>query len=101
ARRATIPRRSDHWGSAACPGRSGGGSRSSTCGTSRIGARERITDDSSRSRPPANRLKRLTNLPDGHLVNSGVQVVLTTHSDTLLQQLNILMHLHGHPRREE
>ncbi len=35
------------------------------------------------------------------LVNSGAQVVITTHSDTLLQQVNILMYLHGHPRRDE
>jgi hypothetical protein len=34
------------------------------------------------------------------LVNSGVQMVITTHSDTLLQQLNILMQLHNHPQRE-
>lgn len=35
------------------------------------------------------------------LVNAGVQVIVTTHSDTFLQQLNILMHLHQHPRRDE
>jgi hypothetical protein len=35
------------------------------------------------------------------LVNSGVQVIVTTHGDTLLQQINILMHLHEHPRRQE
>jgi hypothetical protein len=34
------------------------------------------------------------------LVNLGVPVVLTTHSDTFVQQLNILIALHGHPDRE-
>jgi len=34
------------------------------------------------------------------LVNSGVQVIITTHGDTLLQQINILMHLHEHPARQ-
>ncbi len=34
------------------------------------------------------------------LVNLGVPVVLTTHSDTFLQQINILIALHNHPERE-
>lgn len=34
------------------------------------------------------------------LVNLGVPVVLTTHSDTFLQQLNILIALYGHPDRD-
>lgn len=33
------------------------------------------------------------------LVNAGVPVVVTTHSDTFLQQMNISMQLYGHPRR--
>ncbi|GAA0618239.1 hypothetical protein GCM10009422_11980 [Brevundimonas kwangchunensis] len=33
------------------------------------------------------------------LVNAGVPVVLTTHSDTFLQQMNISMQLHDHPRK--
>lgn len=35
------------------------------------------------------------------LVNSGVRVVLTTHGDTFLQQINNLMHLAKHPKRTE
>jgi len=35
------------------------------------------------------------------LVNLGVPVVVTTHSDTFLQELNILMQLNGHPNRAE
>lgn len=34
------------------------------------------------------------------LVNAGTRLIITTHSDTLLQQINILIHLHGHPQRE-
>ena len=34
------------------------------------------------------------------LVNIGTPVLITTHSDTFLQQLNILMQLHNHPDRE-
>jgi hypothetical protein len=34
------------------------------------------------------------------LVNTGVPVLVTTHSDTFLQQINILMQLHGHPDRD-
>jgi len=43
--------------------------------------------------------RRLARLLVG-LVNTGVQVILTTHSDVLLQQFNILMHLHAHPHRD-
>jgi len=35
------------------------------------------------------------------LVNLGVPVVVTTHSDTFLQQLNILIALNGHPDQAE
>ncbi len=35
------------------------------------------------------------------LVNSGTKVTLTTHSDTFLQQINNLMRLHAHPKRDE
>ncbi len=35
------------------------------------------------------------------MVNAGINVVITTHSDTFLQQINNLIHLHGHPRRAE
>lgn len=34
------------------------------------------------------------------LVNDGKAVLVTTHSDTFLQQINILMQLHGHPDRD-
>ncbi|MBJ3783477.1 AAA family ATPase [Devosia sediminis] len=34
------------------------------------------------------------------LVNSGVQVTVTTHSDTFLQQLNNLIQMHNHPNKE-
>ena len=34
------------------------------------------------------------------LVNTGVPVLITTHSDTFLQQINILMQLHDHSNRE-
>lgn len=35
------------------------------------------------------------------LLNRGVPMILTTHSDTFLQQLNIQMWLHGHPKRDK
>ncbi|WP_288935962.1 AAA family ATPase [uncultured Sphingomonas sp.] len=35
------------------------------------------------------------------LVNSGIPVVLTTHSDTFVQQLNLLMQLHSRPDSEK
>ncbi|MFN3686761.1 AAA family ATPase [Salinarimonas sp.] len=35
------------------------------------------------------------------IVNLGIPVVITTHSDTFVQQINLLMHLHGHKRRDE
>ena len=35
------------------------------------------------------------------LVNSGVNVLVTTHSDTFVQQINNLMHLYSHPRKSE
>lgn len=35
------------------------------------------------------------------LVNQGTAVWLTTHSDTLLQQINVLLQLYSHPSREE
>lgn len=35
------------------------------------------------------------------IVNMGIPVVITTHSDTFVQQINLLMHLHGHKRRDE
>lgn len=35
------------------------------------------------------------------LVNLGVPVVLTTHSDTFIQQINILVSLYGHRDREQ
>ena len=35
------------------------------------------------------------------LVNSGVNVLVTTHSDTFVQQINNLMHLYNHPRKSE
>lgn len=34
------------------------------------------------------------------LVNMGVPVLITTHSDTFLQQISILMQLYGHPDRD-
>lgn len=34
------------------------------------------------------------------LVNSGLPVVATTHGDTLFQQINNLVQLHGHPQRK-
>jgi AAA ATPase domain len=34
------------------------------------------------------------------LMNSGVRVLVTTHSDTFMQQINNLMNLHSHPNRE-
>jgi hypothetical protein len=34
------------------------------------------------------------------LVNSGIPVLVTTHSDTFLQQINILMQIHDHPDRD-
>lgn len=33
------------------------------------------------------------------LVNSGLPVIATTHGDTLFQQINNLVQLHGHPRK--
>lgn len=33
------------------------------------------------------------------LVNSGVKVLVTSHSDTFVQQINNLMHLHSHPQK--
>lgn len=35
------------------------------------------------------------------MVSLGAQVTLTTHSDTFLQQINNLMSLHDHPKRNE
>lgn len=35
------------------------------------------------------------------LVNVGVPVVITTHSDTFLQQINNMIHLHSHSNREQ
>lgn len=35
------------------------------------------------------------------LVNQGTAVWLTTHSDTLLQQINVLLQLYSHPSHEE
>jgi hypothetical protein len=35
------------------------------------------------------------------LVNSGVNVLVTSHSDTFVQQINNLMHLYSHPQRSE
>lgn len=35
------------------------------------------------------------------LVNIGIPVVVTTHSDTFVQQLNLLIRLHGHENRSE
>lgn len=35
------------------------------------------------------------------IVNMGIPVVITTHSDTFVQQINLLMHLHQHKRRDE
>jgi len=35
------------------------------------------------------------------LLNRGVPMILTTHSDTFLQQLNIQMWLHRHPKRDK
>lgn len=35
------------------------------------------------------------------LVNAGLPVIATTHGDTLFQQLNNLVQLHGHPQRQE
>ncbi|ESY03911.1 hypothetical protein X753_21800 [Mesorhizobium sp. LNJC399B00] len=35
------------------------------------------------------------------LVNGGYRVLVTTHSDTFVQQINNLMTLHAHPRRDE
>lgn len=34
------------------------------------------------------------------LVNAGLPVVATTHGDTLFQQINNLVQLHGHPKRK-
>ena len=34
------------------------------------------------------------------LVNSGLPVIATTHGDTLFQQINNLVQLHGHPQRK-
>lgn len=34
------------------------------------------------------------------LINAGVTVVLTTHSDVFLQEINNLLHLHDHPERD-
>ncbi|UXT49615.1 AAA family ATPase [Agrobacterium tumefaciens] len=35
------------------------------------------------------------------MVNSGMKLVVTTHSDTFVQQINNLMTLHGHTKREQ
>jgi predicted ATPase len=35
------------------------------------------------------------------LVNSGVKVLVTSHSDTFVQQLNNLIHLYSHPQKQE
>ncbi len=35
------------------------------------------------------------------LVNPGTSVLVTTHSDIFIHQINILMHLHKHPKRAE
>lgn len=35
------------------------------------------------------------------LLNRGVPMILTTHSDTFLQQINILMWLYRHPKRDK
>ncbi len=35
------------------------------------------------------------------LVNTGTPVIVTTHSDTFLQQINLLMRLSTHPARDE
>jgi predicted ATP-dependent endonuclease of OLD family len=35
------------------------------------------------------------------LVNQGTRVIMTTHSDTLIHQINILMRLYDHPRCKE
>ncbi|WP_244434139.1 AAA family ATPase, partial [Azospirillum sp. B506] len=35
------------------------------------------------------------------LINIGVNVVITTHGDLFLQEINNLMHMHSHPRRDE
>lgn len=35
------------------------------------------------------------------IMNAGTRVVITTHSDTFIQQLNNLMQLHTHPKREQ
>jgi predicted ATPase len=35
------------------------------------------------------------------LINSGVNVLVTTHSDTFVQQINNLMHLYNHPQKSE
>jgi hypothetical protein len=35
------------------------------------------------------------------LINSGVNVLVTSHSDTFVQQLNNLMHLYKHPQKAD
>ena len=35
------------------------------------------------------------------LVNLGIPVTITTHSDTFLQQINLLMQIYSHPKRED
>ena len=35
------------------------------------------------------------------IMNAGTRVVITTHSDTFIQQLNNLMQLHAHPKRDK
>lgn len=34
------------------------------------------------------------------MINKGIQVIITTHSDTFLQEINNLMHLHDHIRKD-
>lgn len=36
-----------------------------------------------------------------HLLNAGIRVIVTTHSDTFIQQINNLMSLHSHPNRDQ
>jgi len=35
------------------------------------------------------------------LVNAGINVLVTSHSDTFVQQINNLMHLYNHPQKTE
>lgn len=35
------------------------------------------------------------------LVNAGKRIIITTHSDTFIQQINMLMHIYLHPEKED